>query len=172
MGTIFATERFDVRPWTPDDAEFAFAMYSDPLVIRYLGGPKVPHESVAYSREALGRLIAREHPPGQGMWAIEERATGAVVGSALCVPIEDDPEGRVEIGWHIVRARWGEGIASEAGRGLADYARSLGLARVYALVVPENVASSQVARKTGMTYVGRTTEFYDEELELYILEFD
>jgi RimJ/RimL family protein N-acetyltransferase len=48
----------------------------------------------------------------------------------------------------------------------------LGLEIVHAVVETPNVASQRVARKIGMRHAGRTTAFYDAELEHFTLTRD
>src|SRR5689334_5178333 len=52
-------------------------------------------------------------------WAIERRGDATFLGYTGIQPV-DFPghplEGSVEIGWRLVRAAWGQGIASEAAR--------------------------------------------------------
>ena len=55
----------------------------------------------------------------------------------------------------IDKARWGEGFATEAGRGIVAHARdALGLARLVCLVTPGNERSVAVATKVGMRFEG------------------
>jgi len=52
---------------------------------------------------------------GYGEWAIEERATGSVVGRVgLIYPDRLDAEPtRIEIGWTLAPESWGRGYATE-----------------------------------------------------------
>ena len=65
--------------------------------------------------------------------------------------IDGRPE--VELAYLIDKARWGQGFATEAARGIIQYARDqLGLKRLICLIMPANSASAAVAIKSGMTY--------------------
>ena len=53
----------------------------------------------------------------------------------------------------IDKSRWGEGLATEAARGIIQHAREqLGLNRLICLIIPGNLASAAVAAKAGMTF--------------------
>ena len=59
---------------------------------------------------------------------------------------------RQQIGWHVRRDLWGQGLATEAALACRDYGFDhLGLERLSALIHPENIASRRVAEKIGMT---------------------
>lgn len=57
------------------------------------------------------------------------------------------------------RSRWGEGLATEAARGIIQHARTeLHLKRLICLIMPGNAASAAVARKVGMSLEREHTE--------------
>jgi RimJ/RimL family protein N-acetyltransferase len=75
------TERLSIRPLRLDDAVELHGLYSDARAMRYLTS-RVP-TTVAESQEwvqAKIDLFARDE--GLSLWAVVERATGAVVGDA------------------------------------------------------------------------------------------
>jgi len=124
-------------------------------------------------RTSLGATIARnaEHPP-YGLWALELRDTGSVIGAVLLVPLPGG-DGQVEIGWHLNPDYWGRGYATEAGRGVVGLAfGARGLAEVLAVVYPDNAKSIAVCRRLGMTHLGQTDRYYGVTLELFRLRND
>jgi RimJ/RimL family protein N-acetyltransferase len=59
-----------------------------------------------------------------------------------------------EIGWFIDREYWGKGLASEgASAALEVTFDEFGFERILAICKVENVASSRVIEKIGMSYV-------------------
>jgi RimJ/RimL family protein N-acetyltransferase len=165
--TVFETERLVARQWSLDDVEAAYEIYRDPDVVRFLGSVPQPVESLDAMRERVERWVANTTGDGYGFWALATRE-GTLVGATLVKPLPDAEE--VEIGWHLGKAHWGNGYATESGRGAAAYAfEVLGLAVVYAVVVRENEPSLAVARRLGMTYEGSTDRYYGRELELFSL---
>ena len=87
------------------------------------------------------------------LW-LRERSSGDLVGYTGLNRDEVDGEPVVEVGWSITPSRWGEGFAPEAGRAcLDDGFERLGLDRIVAFTLLDNVRSQRVASKLGMTYV-------------------
>src|SRR5438552_331988 len=117
MNVIFETPRLVVRQYMASDAEQAFAMYSDPEVMRFLGvGGRKPVATVDAMRQGLiDRIIPRyQQTPQFGMWAAQLKETGQIVGSILLKDLDGQPE--IEVGWHLARHAWGNGYATEGGR--------------------------------------------------------
>lgn len=152
--------------WRADHAEAAFAAYSRPEFVRYLGNP-TPHPDLEHTRAWIERINELQAGGRDGFWAVELRTGGELVGATLCQPIPGG-EGEYEIGWHVFPGHQRNGYATEIGRGAAAYAFDvLGLDEVIAVVVPDNVASLAVAKALGMQPQGRTRRYYDVEVELF-----
>jgi [ribosomal protein S5]-alanine N-acetyltransferase len=78
--------------------------------------------------------------------------SGELIGDCGCFTRELYGDIQCELGWHVRREFWGNGYASEAARHCIEYAFSrLGMARIIALIRPENRSSCRVAEKNGMT---------------------
>src|SRR5437588_317357 len=108
--TVFESERLRMRRWTLDDIDAAFEMYSDPEVMRYLGGP--PAESKEQMNERLTRFINYYNGP-YGAWAMVSKESDEIIGTVLLKSLPDSD--KVEVGWHLGRKHWGKGYATEAG---------------------------------------------------------
>ena len=80
---------------------------------------------------------------------------------------EEDEGGEVEVGWHLHPDSWGNGYATEAARAALRRGFAAGLDEILAVVRPGNEASVAVCRRLGMTPLGRTTRWYDTELEVF-----
>jgi RimJ/RimL family protein N-acetyltransferase len=102
---------------------------------------------------------------GFGVWAVEERASGAFVGRIGCF----EPEGwpGFEIAYTLARPAWGQGYAREAARAALAHAReTLGRADVISIVRPANAASIRVAEALGAVRDG-TIEFFGAPASIY-----
>jgi RimJ/RimL family protein N-acetyltransferase len=87
---------------------------------------------------------------GYTNWVLEEKETGAFVGRVGPWFPEGWPH--VEIGWSVIRPRWGRGYALEAARAAARWVHEeLRLNEVIHLIDPENTKSARVAEKLGAT---------------------
>jgi RimJ/RimL family protein N-acetyltransferase len=140
------TERLRLRAFRNEDLDAYAPMCADPEVMRYLGTGVPLSRGEAWRSMAgfLGHWALR----GYGMWALEEKATGAFVGRAGFL----NPEGwpGFELGWTLGRAHWGRGYATEAARRALDFAfRELEQPRVISLIRPGNEASKRVAERLG-----------------------
>ncbi len=174
MGVVFESERFRMRDWIPDlDAQVAFEIYGDPEVCRYL--PIEPMVDVDQQHERLVKACERYSAltDGSGFWAIEEKATGQVLGVSLVkhLPLSDGGDAdEVEVGWTLKRTAWGRGVATESARAAIAYAFDrMGIDAIYAVVFPGNSASVAVTRRLGMEPKGRVSRYYNADLELFSL---
>jgi RimJ/RimL family protein N-acetyltransferase len=167
----FRTDRLTARDWTREDVPAAFAIYGRDDVMRWLG-PQ-PRRAVATLEEMTDRVEAMAERaaarPDYGLWPLELRLTGEVVGAVLLQPLPGSGD-VVEIGWHLNPEYWGHGYATEAGRGAVALAFGpRGLDRVVAVVDPDNARSLAVCKRLGMTYLGQTSEYFGLALELFEL---
>lgn len=139
------TERLVLRMFRESDTDAYAEMLSDPEVMRFLGGKPLPR---AEAWRNMAMVLGHWHLRGYGMWAVEEKATGEMVGRVGCWYPEGWPG--LEVGWTLRRRFWGRGYATEAARASINYAFDvLGRARVISLIAPENVNSIRVAERLG-----------------------
>lgn len=109
----------------------------------------------------LDRQLARYERDGFGLWAVELRASGEVIGQ--CGITLQDWEGRQvpEIGYLFQKAFWHKGYATEAAVACRNYAFDmLGLEEVYSIIRDTNEASQKVALRGGMRQVGSMVKRY------------
>ncbi len=169
------TERLIIRNWkisSRGDIMGAFAVYSDPLVLRYFPAAK-PIASMAEMKDVLRQRLDtnKTFSPGQGVWAVEEKAERRVVGTALLKPLPDahgNPTPEIEVGWHLRRDAWGKGFATEFGQALLKYGfEELKLPELYAVVFPANTQSLRVTQRLKMKPLGLTSKYYGTATELF-----
>jgi RimJ/RimL family protein N-acetyltransferase len=147
-GFELCTERLRLRPYRLDDLDAFHAIVGEPETMRYY--PEPFSEDAA--RDWIERVLTRYDELGFGLLMIEDGVTGEVIGS--CGPNVQTVDGvqEVELGWHVRRDRWGEGIAPEAAFACRDWSfANLGVDHLIALVRPVNTQSRRVAEKIGMT---------------------
>jgi len=73
------TPRLRLRTYRLDDFEAYAALWAEPAVVRFIGGTPVSREA-AWTR--FLRQIGLWHHLGFGLFALEDRATGAFIGEA------------------------------------------------------------------------------------------
>ncbi len=151
--TRVETDRLLLRRVEASDAPVLVAMWSDPDVTRYMGGPRDP--------ERVRQLIEEEAQAGSshpmGFWPVVEKASGRVIGDIGLQEKEVDGRAEVELVYVFASDSWGKGYATEAASAIRDYAfHRLGLPRIVALINPDNLASARVAEKAGLTFERET----------------
>ena len=174
-----------------------FDTYSRWEVARWLGATPRALASRDEAERAVDRWAARtDERWGLGLWAVEVRETGQVAGSVLLVTLPPDTqppdalprdtpppgtqsaitrtgdEGRtnhpgVEVGWHFHPDCLAPGLRDGGGAGCVGQGFAAGLTEIYAVLRPDNAPSAAVCRRLGMTPLGRSSRWYDTELEVF-----
>jgi len=145
------TARLCLRPWSIDDFGAMAALLSRPESLRF-PNREAPDDDEVWAR--LLRQIGHWAEFGYGFWAVEERATGAVIGEAGFALFRRGPGSRhgslPEATWTIASHCQGRGYATEAAiAGQQWLNRHLGLARTRCMIHPGNAPSLAVASKLG-----------------------
>ncbi len=145
---FLASSRLGFSRWTPEDLPLAIALWGDPEVARLIGGPFSPEQI----GEKLCQEIAWQAAQNIQYWPIFLLATDQHVGCAGLRPYQ--AAGPVhELGFHLRRAFWGNGLAEEAARAVIRNAFStLGASGLFAGHHPENAASQRILEKLGFRY--------------------
>jgi ribosomal-protein-alanine N-acetyltransferase len=151
---ILETSRLILREFCPDDADAIARVLSDPETMRFYPAP--------YDRtgveEWIGRNLYRYTKDGHGLWAMILTANGDLIGDCGLIVQNVDGVDQVEIGYHVRRDLWRQGLATEAARACRDYGFShLSVERLISLIRPENLPSRRVSEKNGMTVWKETT---------------
>jgi ribosomal-protein-alanine N-acetyltransferase len=150
MKTI-ETERLLLREYIEDDAEAFFELNQDPDVLRHVPDKALP--DIAAARQILiDYPIADYHKYGFGRFACILKKTGENIGFS---GLKYLPEfGEVELGFRLMRAYWGQGLATETAIASIRFGFSdLRLKQIISLVMPDNAASIRVLEKAGLRYV-------------------
>lgn len=152
VNSYLDTERLSLRQFTADDADLLIELDSDPEVTRYLTGGEPTAPEDVRERDLPGILAGYERWDGRfGLFAAEDKATGAFVGWFILRPERDAPLDEVEIGYRLRRAEWGKGYATEGSEALLRKAfTELGVRLVWADTMTVNTGSRKVLEKVGM----------------------
>jgi RimJ/RimL family protein N-acetyltransferase len=157
------TERLILRMFREDDLDAYAAMCADPDVMRYLGDGKALTRSEAWRQMAL--ILGHWRLRGFGLWAVEERATGALLGRIGFFQPEGWPG--FELGWMLRRASWGRGYATEGARRALGHAFTvMNRDHLISLIRPANRPSIRVAERLGQSLESRT-DLYGQEVLVY-----
>jgi RimJ/RimL family protein N-acetyltransferase len=171
-----SSERLVLRPWTDQDAQFVFDMYSRWVVQRFIGANPQVLSHVEQARERIRRMNQETAPP-HGYWAITLAESGEPVGNVMLRPVmasgESEPlqpSGETEIGWHLHPDFWGKGYATEAAGLVLAYGFESGIPEILALVNNANRDAMEVCNRLGMASQGLTSAYYNDTVELYTLK--
>jgi RimJ/RimL family protein N-acetyltransferase len=157
------TERLRLRMFRDDDLDAYFAICSDPEVMEFIGQGKTMNRLDTWRQIAV--MLGHWYLRGYGSWAVEEKASGKLVGRVGFI----NPAGwpGLELGWALSRASWGLGYATEASRAALEHGFSaFGFSRVISLIHAENTRSIRVSERLGGAPDG-TTELLGMRVLVY-----
>jgi RimJ/RimL family protein N-acetyltransferase len=141
---VLTTERLTLRELTLDDTDGLLEIFGDPKAMYAYPSTKDRAETQGWIHWALDSYAAN----GWGLWAVIRRADGRFLGD--CGPMWQPVDGEqvAEIGYHIVRAEWRKGYATEAALACRDwFFANTPHDRLVSIVWPPNTASRRVAEK-------------------------
>lgn len=144
---IFETERLRFREITDEDFDALAKIISDP-----------ENEIEPYDEQGVWRWISwckgSYLERGFGLWAVELKETGEMIGiGGISMQIIDD-EWKPEVGYHLRKDFHRMGLGKEMARGSRDYAfKQLGFDEVYSYMDKDNVASYKTAESNGMSFL-------------------
>lgn len=165
MTLLLETPRLRLREMTPLDAPAIFAVVGDAQTMLWYPRPFTESEV----QEAIERQMEL-YASGAGLLAMVLKQTGDVIGDTGLVWQDVGGTREPEIGYHVNRAHWNRGYATEAARAVRNYAfAALGCDRVISMIRPENLASRRVAEKNGLA-VQRTIVWRGYDHCVYRLE--
>ena len=169
MSTRLETARLVIRTFESRDAEAWVAMVNDPEVVRFL--PPGPAPTMETFRGVIEGRHAMEREIGYAMWAVDDKTTGTFVGQCGIRPVDEGAGPEIDLAYHYTRASWNKGYATEAVIAvLAHGLGPVGLDRIMAVAMPENIGSWRVMEKAGMRYQGLVNYFGLEGLKKYVAE--
>jgi [ribosomal protein S5]-alanine N-acetyltransferase len=158
---ILTTARMSIRPFTRDDLGLIAELHRDPEVGRYMGGIWSDDEMAA----ALDRFVTEHATRGHSKWAVFTTG-GAFVGRA---GISRWPAtGELELGYAFRPEYWGQGLATEAARAIADWTfANTGVDHIIAFTHPQNYGSQRVLERIGMVRIAPDRDMGFEEPSAY-----
>lgn len=148
------TPRLILRDFVTEDWRAIHAYQTNPLYLRYYPWTERTPEAVqAFVQQQIRNQEAQ--PRLQFQMVITLRDTGQLIGNCG-VRMQTAGAFEGDMGYELNPALWGQGIATEAARAIAAFGfESLGLHRIWAHCIAENVASARVLEKVGLRQEGR-----------------
>ena len=141
---IARTPRLVVEHLRAEHIEPLCDIWCDPAVTKFMGGPRVREKVRQSLKEEL------ELPETYTLWPVVEQASGKVVGHCGLLEKEQDGRKDIELVYVIGSGFQRRGYGFEASRVIAGYGfAQFNLARLVALIEPENQPSQRLAEKLG-----------------------
>lgn len=164
---LLQTERINLVDFETSDLDTLVGMRSDPEVVKYLGGEKASDR--VWNKGRLDFYISC-YPDGIGQRKMVWRETGEVFGWSGLQPLEGEED--IEISYGMTRKFWGKGIGSECAQAWLEFGfENVGLKRIVAVAMKENVGSWRIMEKNGMTFE-KEGVFYNMNCLLYSISKD
>ncbi len=150
------TARLRLRGFQHADLEPYARFCADAEVMRYIAAGMPLNRGEAWRQMAF--FVGHWGLLGYGMWAVERKDTGALIGRAGFLQPPGWPD--FELGWLLGRPYWGQGYALEAaGAALAYAFDQLRRERVISLIRPDNHRSIKLAEALGEHRAGEMELF-------------
>lgn len=164
------TARLRLAPFTLTDAPFIVRLLNDPGFLRFVGDRNVRDEEQARAYLAAGPIdsFARR---GFGGYHVVRAADGASLG--MCGLFQRDVLDAPDLGYALLAEHQGCGYAREACAAvIADARGRLGVARLFAVITPDNARSIRLAEGLGFRFERKVRISRDDvELCCYVLDF-
>ena len=150
--TRLESPRLALRAIEAADLPDLLEINGDPQVTRLL--PYATWQSLADGEAWLARM-ATLGAAGTGQQLVVVRRVDAKVIGTMLLFKYDPGSSRVELGYVLGRAHWGQGLMREAIVAACSHAfRTLGIRRIEAEVNPANLASCALMEAVGFTHEG------------------
>src|SRR5262245_10356370 len=136
-----------IEPWGKDDLDLLLQCLADPAMMVHLGGPERP--------EKIAERQADYERAGSRQFKVVDEATGAGVGWVGYWEREWHGEQVFEVGWAVIPAFQGRGIAAAAtGDAIAIARDERAVKFMHAYPSVDNGPSNAICRKLGFTLLG------------------
>lgn len=148
-GTVeLRTERMILRRYHPEDAPELYKEFgTDTEMYRYSGWN--PYATPEMAQDTVRGFIENYNDDHFYGWAME--SDDVLLGTIGAYDYKDD---RIEVGFSIARAYWGQGYATEALKAVLEYLTDHeGISCVTAWCASENTGSKRTLEKAGMSLV-------------------
>lgn len=150
MPVVLETQRLRLRELGWEDLEPLAEILSDEETMAHYPAP--------FDRAKVERWISwnleNYRVFGFGLWAVEEKGSGAFLGDCGITIQNIDGVSRPEIGYHINKRFWRRGYGSEAACACRDWAFAhTPFGEVYSYMKKTNLASRATAMANGMELV-------------------
>ena len=148
---VLSTDRLFLRTWDVADLGLARSLWGDRDVMAFLGGPLSDEKVLEKMRAEM--VCLEQH--GVQYWPAFEQESDEFIGCCGLRPWAYTPPDGYEIGFHVLKSKWGNGYALEAAQGVVTHAfDTLRLSVLRTGHHPENDKSKRILLKLGFRRTG------------------
>jgi len=150
MRLITESERLKLLEFTNDEVDLYYQITSNKQVMKFFKKTLDREES----QVQLDNIVRQYTKYGYCFWKVLLKPDEHFIG--ICGLLYQIIDGQVEteIAYRLLPEYWGVGYATEAAVATREYAKhTLGKKRLISLVLPENIASQNVALRAGASEV-------------------
>ncbi len=163
---ILESERIRFREYTMEDFDALYEILSDPETMAHY--PKPYDESGV--RRWLKWSMDNYAQYGFGLWAMELKETGEFIGDCGITLQRIDGQWLPEIGYHVHKKFWRQGLGKEAARAVRDWAFThRDFDCLYSYMKYTNVASYSTAAAAGLKKIKEYPDDLDGILYVYAI---
>lgn len=145
------TSRLLLRGFTKDDALWAYSIWNNPEMGKYL-----PDEAKEEIDDEAVKELEDLGEDNECCYLIPV-LKNSLEPVGTCSFIMSEDKEIYDIAYCVHKEFWCKGYATEIAQGMIDYARSQGAKKVTIFVNQENIASNRVAQKCGGEIVSEST---------------
>jgi RimJ/RimL family protein N-acetyltransferase len=149
---VLETERLVLRRLEAGDAAFILELLNEPSFLRFIGdkGVRTLDDARTYIANGPGASYARF---GFGLYLTLLKEGGAPIG--ICGILKRETLADVDVGYAFAPRYWKQGYARESVAAVLEHAhRDFGLARIVAIVSPDNDDSIRLLERLGFRSEG------------------
>lgn len=154
---ILETDRLRLRQWRVGE---------EAILKTFLGDEQVmyAYEGAFNEEQILNWLewnLTLYRDKGYGLWVIERKSDGVIIGECGLTDQVIDGKTYLEIGYHLIADAWHQGYMMEAAQAVKNYAFTvLDEKEVVSIVRDTNIPSMNVAIRNGMIVSKRVIKQY------------
>lgn len=150
--------KVSIRALNQDDLELVISIWTDPAVREYLGGPV----SVENASERFVKMLKEA---SNDSWFFVAEFQGEKAGLISIDRYHESDD--YEISYQLLPELWGKGIAFSAMNQVLQFARSVGITRLYAETQEQNLKSVKLLARFGMLEQKRLERFGARQIVFY-----
>lgn len=165
---VLETERTFLRPITYGDLDEMYHYCAVPAVSEYTTWDA--HQSKEDTKAFIDFVMSQYEADKLGPWGIEDKQTKKLIGSCNYLGCDSNSM-RVELGYVLSNEYWGRGIMTEVVSRIIQFGfEDIGLERIQAKCMVNNIGSAKVMEKAGMKFEGILRNFMRLKNELQDLK--